>query len=98
MFPIDSLQRGAWLAPNSLALETLDGRIRLTHRDLLAHVNALAVELQRRMPEPQQHIAVCGHNTVEHLISILAIYASGNTWIALNPRNPKPEQIGRAHV
>lgn len=91
MLPIDCLSRGARLAPDAIALQTFDGAERLTHRGLAEMVFALAADLQDRLPGDGHRIAVCGHNTVEHLVSILAIYASGNTWIALNPRNPKPE-------
>ena len=30
-----------------------------------------------------------GHNSLDHYLAILATYASGNTWVALNPQNSK---------
>lgn len=91
MFPIDCLKRGAWLAPDSIAVETGAGDRALTYRELAAAVDALAAAIQACAPGLQRRIAVCGHNTVEHLIAILAIYAAGNTWIALNPRSSRSD-------
>ncbi|MGA0608356.1 class I adenylate-forming enzyme family protein [Phenylobacterium sp. VNQ135] len=91
MFPIDCMYRGALVAPDAIAVETEAGDRALTHRELAGAVDALAAYIQDRIPAAQSRIAVCGHNTVEHLIAILAIYASGNTWVALNPRNARPE-------
>jgi acyl-CoA synthetase (AMP-forming)/AMP-acid ligase II len=89
MFPIDNLYRGMQLAADRVALE--DGTRALSYRDLVARVDALACALQQRFPEPQARIGICGYNTIEHVISMLATYAAGHVWVALNPRNGRPE-------
>jgi fatty-acyl-CoA synthase len=91
MFPIDCVQRGAWLAPDEVAVESLDTGWRLTHRELAGSVAAVAAAIREKCPEPRQRIAICAHNTIEHLIALFAVYATGNTWIALNPRSAKAE-------
>ena len=89
MYPIDHLYRGWRRRPDALAIE--DGVRGLTYAELVARVEALAAELQARFPAPQARIGICGYNTIEHVIAILAVYAAGHTWVALNPRNGKPE-------
>src|SRR5688572_16815152 len=89
MHPIDNLYRGVRIAPEAIALE--DGVRGLSYGDLVARVDALACALQQRFPAPQARIAICGYNTIEHVLAILATYAAGHVWVALNPRNGKPE-------
>ncbi|MGE5146133.1 MAG: class I adenylate-forming enzyme family protein [Candidatus Eiseniibacteriota bacterium] len=89
MFPIGHLYRGARRNPDGIAVE--DGTRTLTHRDLVMRVDALASALQAMFPAPQTRIGVSGYNTIEHLLALLAVYASGHVWVPLNPRNGKPE-------
>ncbi len=89
MYPIDHLYRGFRINPDGIAVE--DGTRGLTYRDLVARVEALAVALQDRHPAPSARIGICAYNTIEHMISILGAYAAGHVWVALNPRNGKPE-------
>jgi acyl-CoA synthetase (AMP-forming)/AMP-acid ligase II len=89
MYPIDNLYRGWRRRPDAVAIE--DGARGLSYADLVARVDALAAALQERLPAPQARIGICGYNTIEHVVAILAAYAAGHTWVALNPRNGKPE-------
>ena len=89
MLPIDLLYRGARQWPDATAAE--DGETSLTYRQLDESVAALASALQRLAPEAGRRIAVCAPNTLEHLMSILAILAAGHVWVPLNPRNGKAE-------
>jgi fatty-acyl-CoA synthase len=84
MLPVDCLYRGLAIAPDAIAVE--DETRRLTYRELVARVEAMAAAYQAMLPEKQTIIATGGKNTIEHLIAILAIYLSGNIWTALNPR------------
>jgi acyl-CoA synthetase (AMP-forming)/AMP-acid ligase II len=89
MYPIDNLYRGWQRRPDALAIE--DGARGLSYAELVAAVDALATALQERFPAPQARVAICGYNTIEHVIAMLATYAAGHVWVALNPRNGKPE-------
>src|SRR5688572_30441191 len=89
MYPIDNLYRGWRRRPDAVAVE--DGACGLSYAELVARTEALAAALQARIPAPQARIGICAYNTIEHVIAILAVYAAGHTWVALNPRNGKPE-------
>jgi len=89
MFPIDYLYRGLRINPTGIAVE--DGTRALTYTELVARVEAVACGFQEMFPAPHARIAICAYNTIEHMIAILGAYAAGHTWVALNPRNGKPE-------
>ena len=89
MFPIDHFLRAAIKFPNRIAVK--DGDTEITYVDLAAQANALAAAIQSIDPNPQTRVGICGYNTVEHLLAWLATFASGKTWVPLNPRNGKPE-------
>jgi fatty-acyl-CoA synthase len=89
LLPIDLLYRGARQRPDAIAAE--DGETALTYRKLDESVAALGSALQRLAPGAGRRIAVCAPNTLEHLVSILAILAAGHVWVPLNPRNGKAE-------
>jgi acyl-CoA synthetase (AMP-forming)/AMP-acid ligase II len=89
MFPIGHLYRGCRRNPDGIAVE--DGARALSYRELVARVDALAAALQAMFPGERARIGICGHNTIEHLVALLAVYASGHVWVPLNPRNGKPE-------
>jgi len=88
-YPIDHLYRGHALDPAALAVA--DGARGLSYAELVARVDALAAGLQALFPEPGARIGICAYNTIEHLVSVLAVYASEHVWVTLNPRNSKPE-------
>ncbi|MGE5722391.1 MAG: AMP-binding protein, partial [Sphingomonadales bacterium] len=94
MLPIQMLYRGMRLNPEGEAL--VDGPIRMTYRELLARVEAIASFLQERLPEPQSRVGVCGHNNWQHVVTMFGIFASGHIWVPLNPRNSKAELAGIA--
>ena len=95
MYPIDNLYRGWRRGPDAIAVT--DGARGLTYAMLVERVEALAAALQARFPAPQaravpqSRIGICGYNSIEHVTAMLAVYAAGHTWVALNPRNGKPE-------
>lgn len=89
MYPIDHLYRGYRRNPDGIAVE--DGTRGVSYRELVARVSAFGAALQDRWPAPSARIGICAYNTIEHLVAILGIYAAGHTWVALNPRNGKPE-------
>ncbi len=83
MQPIDWLYRSARLNPGAIAVEAPG--VELSYSELVERVDALAAALQRLDSAPQSRVGVCGHNTLEHLLSILAIMAAGKVWVPLNP-------------
>lgn len=89
MLPVDLLYSGARRWPDAIAAE--DGKTALTYRELVENVEALAGALQQLAPRTEGRIAVCAPNTLEHLVSILAILAAGHVWVPLNPRNGNAE-------
>lgn len=89
MYPIDCLYRGLTIDRDAVAVE--DGTRGLSYADLTARVEAVAAGLQALLPRPGARIGICGHNTIEHVVAMLSVYAAGHVWVALNPRNGKPE-------
>lgn len=89
MRPIDFFWRAAATFPANIALEAPHERV--TYRDLATRVGALATALQAIDPQPQSRVGLCAGNTVEHVVSLLAILAAGKVWIPLNPRSAAPE-------
>ncbi|WP_343055863.1 class I adenylate-forming enzyme family protein [Novosphingobium fluoreni] len=96
MLPIHMLYRGLRLNPNGEAL--IDGPIRMSYRDLVGQIEAVASYLQEQLPQPQSRVGACGHNNWQHVVSMLAIFASGHTWVPLNPRNSAAELAGIAEA
>ena len=89
MYPINFLRRGARSNADGIAVE--DGTRGLSYTALSARVAALAAGLQARLPAPGARIGVCAYNTIEHMTAILAVFAAGHVWVALNPRLGKPD-------
>ncbi|WP_171016088.1 AMP-binding protein [Ramlibacter sp. 2FC] len=87
MLPIDNLYQTARLQPDAVAVES--DSTQLSYRELALRVDALAAHIQHRVPGCQNRIAICAYNTLNHYLAILATYASGNTWVALNPQNSR---------
>lgn len=96
MLPIHMLYRGLRLNPRGEAL--VDGPIRMSYRDLVAQVEAVASYLQEQLPEPQSRVGACGHNNWQHVVTMLGIFASGHIWVPLNPRNSPAELAGIAEA
>jgi len=87
MLPIDHLYRSARLVPDSVAVEA-EG-VALSYKELAVRVDALAAYIQSVVNGCRNRVAICAHNSLNHYLAILATYASGNTWVALNPQNSK---------
>jgi acyl-CoA synthetase (AMP-forming)/AMP-acid ligase II len=89
MKPIDYLYSGALRRPDAIAVETPGER--LSYAQLAERVDAIAAGLQGIDPKPQSRVGICAHNTLDHLLTLLAVMAAGKTWVPLNPREAKPE-------
>ena len=89
MLPIDSLYRGFRINPEGIALEDADTK--LTYRETVARVEALAAGYQAMLPGPQSKVATCGFNNLQHVLAILACHMSGNIWVSVNPRSGRME-------
>lgn len=96
MLPIQMLYRGLRLNPAGEAL--VDGPVRMTYRELVARVDAVASYLQQRLPASQSRIGICGHNNWQHVVAMLGIFGSGHVWVPLNPRNSPAELAGIAEA
>ncbi|MBY0411923.1 MAG: AMP-binding protein [Burkholderiaceae bacterium] len=89
MFPIDFFWRAAERWPDRSAIDTPQGTIRY---DLLAtQVAALAAGLVALDPTPQSRVAICAHNSAQHITALLAVLACGKVWVPLNPKSTAPE-------
>lgn len=89
MQPIDMIRAAAARTPAALAVETAEER--LSFAALMERVDALAAGLQAIDPAPQSRVGICAYNTLEHLLSLLAVLASGKVWVPLNPRDASGE-------
>jgi fatty-acyl-CoA synthase len=89
VYPIDFLYRSAQTSPNALAVD--DGQRRLTYAETVLRVQALAVGLQAVSRKTRPKIGVCGYNTLEQFLTLMAIHACGGIVIPLNPRNARAE-------
>ncbi|MDE1570337.1 class I adenylate-forming enzyme family protein [Aquabacter sp. P-9] len=94
MTPIKFLYRGLKLNP--LGDAVVDGGCTLTYAQLAAQVDAFAAYLQHQLREPQARIGICAHNNWQHVVAMLGVFASGHTWVPLNPRNSREELAGIA--
>ena len=89
MLPIDHFIRAAEKFPKKTAV--FGENFSITYGNLLTKVNSLAFALQNADPNHSSHVGICAFNTFEHLLSWLAVLASGKVWIPLNPRNGNEE-------
>ncbi|HYG91586.1 MAG TPA: AMP-binding protein [Azospirillum sp.] len=89
MLPIDFLYRSARFTPDAVAVDAPSGI--LTYAELTARVDALAAAFQALDPAPDSRVGICAHNTVAHLLALLATLAAGKVWVPLNPRESRAE-------
>lgn len=89
MYPIDFFWRAARRWPERIAIDAPDERI--VYAELARRVRALAAALQAADPQEQSRVAICAHNSAEHIVALLAVLASGKTWVPLNPKSTAPE-------
>ena len=89
MYPIEFLWRAAQRFPERAAV--IGPGQNLSFRDLARLVQDRAAALTASDPAPASRVCVGASNTVEHLVSILAVLAAGKVWVPLNPRSGDPE-------
>ena len=89
MYPIEFLWRAAQRFPERAAV--IGPGHNLSFRDLARLVQDRAAALTAIDPAPASRVCVGASNTVEHLVSILAVLAVGKVWVPLNPRSGDPE-------
>lgn len=89
MLPIDHFYRAVARFPDRIAIK--DGDVTVSYTELGEKVQALASALQDIDPDPQTRVGICAYNTRDHLITWLATFAAGKTWVPLNPRNGRDE-------
>ncbi|MEA1942482.1 MAG: AMP-binding protein [Pseudomonadota bacterium] len=66
-----------------------------TYATLSQRARGLAAGLQARLgPEPGRIVAVAAKNHAEHLVALLGIFLSGQTWLPLNPRSARAMNDG----
>ena len=79
----------ARLSPDAVAIDGPDTI--LSYGELAKRVDALACGLQDLDSNPQSRVGICGYNSLEHLIALLATMAAGKVWVPLNPRDSRDE-------
>lgn len=89
MYPIDFFWRAAQRWPERIAIDAPDER--MAYAELARRVRALAAALQAADPQEQSRVAICAHNSADHIVALLAVLASGKTWVPLNPKSTAPE-------
>jgi len=93
MLPIDLLYASRARTPDSIAVDAPSAM--LTYAELVARVDVLAAGLQALDEAPGSRVGICATNTLEHLLALLAVMASGKVWVPLNPREVKAELDGK---
>jgi fatty-acyl-CoA synthase len=89
MYPIEFFWRAARRFPERPAVIGPDGR--LTFSELARRVTERAAGLIEIDASNDRPICLGAANTVDHLVSLLAVLAAGRIWVPLNPRNGDPE-------
>ncbi len=79
---LDFLHNIAQQHGDEIAIE--DSSTQVSYSELLIAVNALAVALQVRDPIPTSKVGLCAANSMEYVVSLLAILAAGKTLVPLN--------------
>jgi acyl-CoA synthetase (AMP-forming)/AMP-acid ligase II len=82
--PSQHLYAGLALNPDAIAAE--DPTESVTYAELVRRAEALALELQSRLPQGS-HIGLCAQNHIDHLVAHLAIIIGGFVWVPINPKN-----------
>jgi acyl-CoA synthetase (AMP-forming)/AMP-acid ligase II len=65
-----------------VAIEDADSQV--TYAELATAAKALAVALQMKDPTPGSRVALCAANSLEYLVSVLAILEAGKILVPLN--------------
>lgn len=89
MYPIDFFWRSVRAFPSRTAVIYPGGE--MTYAELAQRIVRRAAALRQQDRGLGTHVAVGAANTVDHLVTILAILAAGKVWVPLNPRNGDSE-------
>ncbi|MFA6313577.1 MAG: AMP-binding protein [Sterolibacterium sp.] len=81
---LDYLRQHAQRHPDREA--AVEGTVRLSYRDLSAQVEESASGLRAANIGPGRVVAYIGPPGIEYLITLLATFAAGATWVGLNPK------------
>jgi len=84
--PAECLYLGLAIDPNAPA--AIVGNQKTSYQELTRSVEALAQALRKELA-PNDKVALCALNNLEHLTAFLAILVGGFTWIPINPKNGK---------
>jgi amino acid adenylation domain-containing protein/non-ribosomal peptide synthase protein (TIGR01720 family) len=77
--------------PNAIAVRTDTGS--LTYGELAARVRLQARRLRALGAGPEQLVAVCLERSTELVATLLAVLASGASYLPLNPRDPEERRV-----
>ncbi|SAK57104.1 long-chain fatty acid--CoA ligase [Caballeronia temeraria] len=89
MYPIDFLWRAVQRHPHRTAVVSPAGS--LTFTALAAEVLRRAAALVTLDPQPRSRVCIGAANSVDHLLTLLAVLGADKIWVPLNPRNGDPE-------
>lgn len=89
MYPIDFFWRAARRWPERIAIDAPNECI--PYAELARRVRAVAAALLAADPQAQSRVAICAHNSADHIVALLAVLACGKTWVPLNPKSTAPE-------
>lgn len=89
MYPIDFFWRAARRWPERIAIDAPNECI--PYAELARRVRAVAATLLAADPQAQSRVAICAHNSADHIVALLAVLACGKTWVPLNPKSTAPE-------
>lgn len=81
---LDYLREYAQRYPDREAV--VEGHVRLSYGDLFVQVEAFASSLRTSTIGPGHVVAYIGPPGIQYLISLLAAFNSGATWLGLNPK------------
>lgn len=76
---------------DEIALEDADSQV--SYAELSIAVNALAVALQSKDPTPGSRVGLCAVNSMEYIVSMLAILAAGKVLVPMNCHGTSEQMI-----
>jgi acyl-CoA synthetase (AMP-forming)/AMP-acid ligase II len=82
MSTLDFLQNLLEHHSDDIALEADDTAV--SYSELVTAANALAVALQNKDPMPGSRVVVCAANSLEYLITVLAVQAAGKLLVPVS--------------
>ena len=79
---LEFLENMALRHGDEVAIE--DTSTQVSYSELITAVNALAVALQSKDPVPGSRVGLCAANSMEYIVSMLAILAAGKVLVPMN--------------